>query len=75
MNDRSILKGLLTVLTIIAGAFFWWLTWLILNKIEATDFMYLLFAIYVIFGFIVTILKDKIFDFDSRLKKLEEKVR
>lgn len=75
MNDRSALKGILVVLGIMSLIAFWWLTWLILDKVDATDFMYFLFGIYVVFGFIINVFRDKIFDFDNRLKRLEEKVK
>lgn len=74
MNDRQTLKLVLGVLAIIAWSFSLWLTWTILDKINADGFMYLLFWIWLGFGIIVNLTRNKWEDYDNRIKKMEQKL-
>lgn len=74
MNDRDILRLVLSILAIVAWMFALWLTWNIMIKVNADGFMYFLFFIWIVFGIIVLATRSRIDNYENRLKAVEKRL-
>jgi small-conductance mechanosensitive channel len=78
ISDSSVLKGILFVLMLASLLLIYYLWYLVLKQINATDFMWFIFVFMVFFGIIVAALRSvideaKIKDLQKRVKFLEDR--
>ena len=68
MTDREIIGAIFVVLGLIVLGIVFALYYLILVRIQATEFMFFLFYMWLIVGITIALVKEKILGYEKRIK-------